>query len=184
MRTKAMIRRAIVLAMLACVATLYSEGKADPRVAKALDRLGLKYSATSEGNYSLVYDLDGGRRQTVYIMSRTEKYDGLEIREIWSNAGTLCDKPSYAEMLKLLEDNNTEKMGAWSLEADDDGCYLAYFAIRVPIDMKDSDLSSMMEFAAAVADEMEASLFGPDYDYDGTEPDSDPPSANAKVSSL
>jgi hypothetical protein len=75
-------------------------------------------------------------------------------------------------------------MGAWNLEADDDGCYLAYFAIRVPVYLKDSDLSSMLEFAAAVADEMAASLFGPDYDYEETDPGSAPSSVGANVSSL
>jgi hypothetical protein len=143
-------------------ACLFAEGDADARVAKQLDRLGLQYKTTSSGNFSLDKDLDGGRTQTVYLMSKTETYGGLEIREIWSNAGSMEEKPSDDQMMELLEDNNTEKLGAWSVEASDDGSYLIYFSIKVPVYLKDKDLSDAIDFAATVADEREAKLFDTD----------------------
>lgn len=147
---------------LAAGAAFPADAKADPRVAHQLDNLGVSYTATKAGNFSIEKDQDGGRTQTVYIMSKTETYGGLEIREVWSNAGSFEAEPSTEDMLKLLEDNNTEKIGAWSLESSDDGSYLAYFSIKVPTYIKDDDLGETLDFAATVADKMEASLFDTD----------------------
>jgi len=147
---------------LAGGSALSGEGKPDSRVAKQLDSLGLKYTTTGAGNYSLDQDLDSGRTQTVYLMSKTESYGGLEIREIWSNAGSMASKPSADQMLDLLVDNNSEKLGAWSIEASDDGSYLIFFSVKMPVSVKDQDLADMIDFVASVADEREAALFNSD----------------------
>ena len=52
----------------------------------------------------------------------------------------------------------------WNVEASDDGTFLAYFSIKVPVYLRDKDLSSALEFASTVADKMEAKLFGRDED--------------------
>jgi hypothetical protein len=147
---------------LAAGAGLGAEGKPDSRVAKQLDRAELKYETTGSGNFSIVQELEGGREQTVYIMSKTETYGALEIREIWTNAGSFEEEPSPESMMELLGDNDIEKIGAWNLEASDDGSYLAYFAIKVPVYLRDKDFLDMLEFAATVGDEMEAKLFDAD----------------------
>ena len=86
-----MIRKILSLSAVLFLAglSLSADGAADARVAKQLDRLGIAYTTTNESNYSIDKDMDGGRTQTVYIMSKTESYGDLEIREIWSNAGKL-----------------------------------------------------------------------------------------------
>jgi len=122
----------------------------------------VKYTTTKSGNYSIDFSRDGDRQQTVYIMSKTETYGGIEIREIWSNAGTFDAEPTAKVMLELLSENDTEKIGAWNVETSDDGSYLAYFSIKVPSYVKDKDLSDLLEFASNVADEMEAKLFNVD----------------------
>jgi len=149
-------------AALAAGAALGAPASADARIAKQLDRLGLEYTTTSSGNYSIVYNLDADRKQTVYVMSKTETYGGLEIREIWSNAGEFQGDPSVSDLTQLLQSNGTEKIGAWSLEDADDGAQLAYFSIKVPTYLKDKDFADMLEFTAQVGDEMEAKLFDTD----------------------
>ncbi len=141
---------------------LSAQNKADPRIGKQLDKVGVKYTTTKSGNYSIDFSRDGDRQQTVYIMSKTETYGGIEIREIWSNAGTFDAEPTAKVMLELLSENDTEKIGAWNVETSDDGSYLAYFSIKVPSYVKDKDLSDLLEFASNVADEMEAKLFNVD----------------------
>jgi hypothetical protein len=160
----ALKRVALVLGIVLAGSLLFAADskKPDARVSKTLDKVGLKYTTTSSANYSIVMDLDDDRSQTVYVMSTTETYGGLEIREIWSNAGTFEYEPGIEEMLQLLEDNNSEKIGGWCLESQDDGSYLAYFAIKVPTYLKDGDFQDMVEFTAKVADEMELSLFDTD----------------------
>jgi len=160
MNAKILFLSATLFALVA--ASLFADGSADARVGKQLDRLGWQYKTTGSGNYSIVKDLDGGRSQTVYLMSKTESYGGLEIREIWSNAGSMEEQPSQDQLMELLADNNTQKMGAWSVEASDDGSYLVYFSIKVPVYIKDKDLADIIDFAATVADEREERLFDAD----------------------
>ena len=162
MKPKTLCAVAVFVALGA--AALAAQSKADPRIAKQLDKLGMTYTTTKSGNYSVVYDRDGGRKQTVYIMSKTETYGALEIREIWSNAGSFDAEPEAETMLELLTENDTEKIGAWNVEASDDGTYLAYFSIKAPVYLRDKDLSSALEFASTVADKMEAKLFDRDED--------------------
>ena len=159
-----MTRKALYLtAVLSIVSALaFAADKADARVAKQLDKLGIDYSTTDSNNYSIDKDLDKGRTQTVYIMSKTETNGGLEIREIWSNAGNFKTEPTNDQMMALFEDNNSEKIGAWALESSDDGSYLAYFSVKVPTYIRDKDLSDLIDFTATVADDMELKLFNAD----------------------
>jgi hypothetical protein len=149
-------------ALILAGASLAADGNADARVAKQLDRLGIEYTTTDSNNFSIDRDLDGGRKQTVYIMSKTETYGGLEIREVWSNAGNFAAVPTADQMKQLLDDNATEKIGAWSIEAADDDSYLAYFSIKIPSYLRDKDLADVIDFAASVADEMKKKLFDTD----------------------
>ena len=134
----------------------------DPRVSAALDRLGLHYKLTKNGNYSVTYDLDHGRSQVAYIVGKTESYAGVEIREMWSRAGTYEDVPSVDVMQKLLEDSGTEKIGAWGLEQGSSGAYIVYFTVRVPGSVTDDVLKSLLALTADVADQKESELFGVD----------------------
>jgi hypothetical protein len=136
--------------------------KGDPRVPAALDRVGLHYTATSNGNYSVTYDLDRGRSQVAYIVGKTETYDGVEIRELWSRAGTFDQAPSAEVMQKLLLDSGAEKIGSWGLEESSKGGYILYFTIRVPVSIADEALKSLVELAADVADQKEDELFNVD----------------------
>ena len=135
--------------------------KEDPRLSKQLDRLGIHYKITDSGNYSIAYDLAGGRSQTVYIMGKTVKYGNAEIRELWSRAGTFDGVPSADVMQKLLEESGEKEIGFWSIEKGDEG-YIVYFSVKVPVYVKDSDLSALLELTANVADQKEAELFDTD----------------------
>jgi hypothetical protein len=150
-------------AILVLAGTLaWADGTADGRIAKQLDKLGIKYTTLDTGNFSIDNDLESGRTQSVYIMSSTSTYGGMEIREIWSNAGKFDAAPTAEQMMELFTDNGNRDIGAWNLEASDNGAYLAYFSIKVPVYLRDKDLSDMIDLAAAAADEMELKLFNKD----------------------
>lgn len=65
-------------------------------------------------------------------------------------------------MQKLLEDSGTEKIGFWAIEEADNGGYIVYFSVKVPVSLKDTDLASLLELTANVADGKEAELFNVD----------------------
>ncbi len=136
--------------------------KDDTGLSAQLDRLGLKYTLTKSGNYSINYDLDSGRTQTVYIMGKTEQLDATDVRELWSRAGTFKDVPTADQMQNLLEESGSKKIGFWALEEADNGGYTVYFSVKVPTYLRDDDLSALLEYTATVADQKEEELFHQD----------------------
>ncbi len=154
----------VVLFFFLAGASVFAQGssKGDARVAALLDRLGLHYKLTDSGNYSITFDVGSGRSQVAYIMGKTETYKGLEIREIWSRAGTFEELPESDVMQKLLEDSAGEKIGFWSIEEADNGGWTVYFSVKVPVYLKDADVRSLLELTANVGDEKEAELFNQD----------------------
>ncbi len=159
-----MKRTGLLVAMALMAVNVFAQGatKGDTALTAQLDRLGLKYTVTKSGNYSITYDLDGGRSQVAYIMGTTEKVDNIEVRELWSRAGKFTDAPTAEQMQSLLEDSGGKKIGFWALEETDDGGYTLYFSVKVPTYLKDDDLSSLLEYTANVADQKEEELFNVD----------------------
>jgi hypothetical protein len=166
-RRRTMRRTALLVAAVLFMAALGTTGaqaaaKPTAGIAQQLDRLGLKYTVTKSGNYSIEYDLDGGRTQTVYVMGKTDKVGSTEIRELWSRAGTMDAAPTQEELQKLLEDSGGAKMGFWALEETDSGGFTIYFSVKVPVYLNDSDLSELLKFTADTADQKEEELFNTD----------------------
>ncbi len=153
---------ALGLALGGAASAQDSSSKGDSRLTKQLDRMGVKYEITDSGNYSIDYTLDGGRSQTVYIMGGTQKVDDMEVREIWSRAGTFDSVPSADVMQNLLVESGTRQIGFWSLEEATDGGYILYFSVKVPIYLEDADLGSLMSYTANQADQKEQELFNSD----------------------
>jgi len=126
-----------------------------------LDQAGLTYTMTTKGNVKVVFTEPESRQQTVYIRGTTDTLDGLELREIWSLAGTLDPEPDTQVLLDLLTGGGSETLGAWNLEKSDDG-WLVYYSAKLPTDMSGTDLRSALEAIASVADRKEKDLFDND----------------------
>jgi hypothetical protein len=133
----------------------------DQRVAVMLKNLNIPYTVTNNGNYEIEYDLASGRTQYVYIMSETQKYRGMEVREIWSNAGVLEEDPELDLLYSLMEESGSNKIGAWVLEENDDGILL-FYTVKLPVSHTAEDLRQSIAFTAEVADTWEADLFKDD----------------------
>jgi hypothetical protein len=159
-RTVLLVVVALGMAAVGTAAAQATRGGAD--VSPQLDRLGLKYTLTKSGNYSVTYDLDGGRSQTAYIMGKTQKVGDTEIRELWSRAGTMDSLPTEEEMQALLEESGSAVMGFWSIEENDNGGYTIYFSVKVPVYLADSDLAALLEYTSNTADQKEKELFNAD----------------------
>ncbi len=154
---------AVVLALGVLAPTFaQTKNKADTRVAAILNDLNLTYKVTSSGNYSVTYDEDNGRTQVVYVMSKTDTYKGVEIREIWSIAGNFDKEPEATQLIDLMEESAKNKIGDWALEEQDDGTYLLFYTIKSPVSIDNKAFGMMLQFAADVADAREKDLFDTD----------------------
>ena len=153
---------ALFLAALTLPAAAQDKPKADDRVASILNDLSLKYSVNSNGNYVVTYDEDKGRSQQVFIMSSTDTYNDVEIREIWSVAGSFDSAPSADALIDLMGESAKNKIGDWALEKQDDGSYLLFYTIKAPVEISKEAFQMMLEFTANVTDTREQSLFNTD----------------------
>jgi len=149
---------------LAVSAAAYAQDAADPRIAEALDPLGVKYSVNSSNNYKVVYrmDDDPDRSHLVFVVSKTSTYRSVELREIWSIAAILEEYPDDEAIHRMLAMNSTTKLGAWAIEESDDGEIWLMYTTKVPVDLTPDELKDIVYFVAEVCDEMEAELVGAD----------------------
>ncbi|PKL23333.1 MAG: hypothetical protein CVV47_15505 [Spirochaetae bacterium HGW-Spirochaetae-3] len=154
---------AIGIASIVSVST-YAQDAADPRVAEALDSLGIKYSVNSSNNYKVVYrmDNDPDRSHLVFVVSKTSIYRSVEIREIWSIAAILDEYPDSEMIHRLLSMNSTTKIGAWAIEESEDGEIWLMYTTKILAGLKPEELKDTIYFVAEVCDEMEAELVGDD----------------------
>lgn len=138
-----------------------SNATGDSRIQASLEELGFKYEIDKEGDFKVVIRTQDGRTQLVWIISKTQRYGKLEIREIVSPA-YLSNEPLSLEVAnQLLEDNTLTKLGAWQIFKQDKG-HLAMFVAKIPADSDANNLGDSLEIVARSADAMENKLTGKD----------------------
>ncbi|ALN80915.1 YbjN domain-containing protein [Lysobacter antibioticus] len=127
---------------------------ADPRIGKQLDALGYKYEVDKDGDYTLTFGLDEDRSQMAYVISHTERYGKLQVREVWSPGYRTSDKDFPAEVAnRLLEDSQLSKMGGWVKQDS-----VAVFVVKLDADASQEDLDDAIDYVVRAADEMESQL--------------------------
>lgn len=122
----------------------------DPRVAKLLDLLQLKYRVDAEGDYQVSFRLENDRHQTVFIRSATSHLGPLEIREVFS-VGYESEGPLPGDVANaLLVHNAHVKLGAWSLlrSSSTHHCFAAFTAQIAA----ETDPASLLTTITAVVD--------------------------------
>jgi hypothetical protein len=133
----------------------------DPRIATALQELGICYDSDSEGNFYMLVEFDDNRFQQVCIRSRTQEFLGVEMREIFSVAlvstGILDARTSNF----LLRENLQKNLGAWAI-LDGSESQTAIFTAKVSSSLPSRMLSEILAYLAETADGVEQRLSGLD----------------------
>lgn len=134
----------------------------DPRVAQALDDLGLNYKIDADGIYHIVVEIKEGRSQIGLIRSETFTFGGVEMREI-SSAGLRSNGPFDPRTMNLLLQQNAEmKAGAWAVLRGEDDEHLAIFVANVSANLAGDLLRDVLAAVLLTADKMEERLSGRD----------------------
>lgn len=143
--------------------TPQTEGKTvqiDTRVKEALDRMKLNYAIDERGTFRLLFTV-GERRQNVFVDSRVEQFNGLDIRLISSTAYRVEGELPDARAKALLADNARRKIGSWRIASQGGSTYVIY-AVQVPADADDNILRAAMAAAMQTADALEKEETGKD----------------------
>ncbi len=138
-------------------------GNPDPRVEKALKKLGLKYEVDKDGDFKLIFSMEDERTQVVFINSTTETLGKMEIREIWSPTAKFSSAPSSALSQALLERNSTFKIGSYQYKKTSGGYYLI-FSVHLSANASAEELGSIVGAVAQTADATEKEIMQND-DY-------------------
>ncbi|WP_313341813.1 hypothetical protein [Stenotrophomonas sp.] len=141
---------------LLLTATIFGAHAATPdkAVGRVLDTLKYPYEVDEDGDYKMVFDLDDGRTQLVFVRSTVEEYGKHKIREIWSPGYNAPGKQFPAAVAnRLLEDSQDAKLGAWVKQDQ-----LAMFVVKVDATAGADALSDAIDAAMRTADAMEAEL--------------------------
>lgn len=156
--------RSTVAVLLICAVPVFAQlGKSatgDARIRSALNQLDLKYKVTDLGNFRMVFSLDEGRTQLVFINSKTETYHGLEIREVWAPAYKSENPFSAAVANRLLTDSDENKIGAWAVYRDNDNAYVAKYVAKIDAGADPQSLQAVITAVIKCADAMEKELTG------------------------
>lgn len=147
-----------LLALLAGVAGSASATEPDRAVGRLLDGLEYKYEIDKDGDYQLVFEMDGDRTQLVFVRSNVETYGSHHVREIWS-PGYKSASAQFPALVanRLLEDSNDSKLGSWVKQGD-----LAMFVVKIDADATAQVLSDAIDAAAKTADAIELELTSKD----------------------
>lgn len=130
--------------------------QSDERIQALLEEKDIKYSVDSDGDFKVEFEMNGGRSQLAFILSKTNEYGNFEIREIQAYGYKAENGIFPPNVLKrLLEDSFTKKLGGWAIVDD-----YALFITRIAASSDAESLWNALIFTLEAADEMEKEFTG------------------------
>ncbi len=151
-----------LLAPLTVSAQVEEQSKADPRLLRTLNEMGMKYTERSSGTFQIVLAVDSNRTQLVTLTSQTQTLEAIEVREVFSAGWVGSKEPSAHVANTLLRENNAKIIGAWELAQKTDGTFIAGYNVKAAADCDATALRTMIKTVAFIADTMEKKLLGTD----------------------
>lgn len=152
------MRYGLLLAFFCLTATGWASEAADPRVKSMLDRLELTYEVDGDHDYKLIYDMGDDRTQAVWVISDTNTFSGLEIRELWSFVYEADRHELPAAVAdRLMTASRDLIVGSYEAGDAEEG-RRAVLIYRLPTDLSPATFGDALSSIAQVADEMEKEL--------------------------
>lgn len=128
----------------------------DAELGRQLTAAGVKFSTDEDGDYQMTFELEDGRTQLVYVLSRVESYGSNRVREIWSPGYRYSTPELDAKVAnRLLQHSGEVIMGGWVRQKS-----TAMFVVKIAADASPAELRDAVEAAAANADTIEKELTG------------------------
>jgi serine protease Do len=136
-----------------------SPWKAAPLPAsEVLDQSGMTYETHASGNFLIDMPLKGDKTQRVFVTKNTEYYERADVRKIWSLAATTKEAPDAETSMRLLQQSARTKIGAWTIEQDQQGNYMMIYVVKMDATATGEVLKSTVDYAAKITYAMSKEL--------------------------
>lgn len=119
-------------------------------VTELMTKVGLQFTKHQLGPYAVEFPVDGSKPLSIYVSDKTELYGKAEIRKIWSLALVSKTMPPSDVAVQLLQQNARTKMGAWTIEKNQQGEFLLIFCVRIDASSTADAYKSAMEYVAKI----------------------------------
>lgn len=136
----------------------------DARIKRVLDQSGLKYTISSNGNFTMTFNLSEGRSQLVVIKGNMEIFSEEPIVEIWTPVykGKSMDNETLAT---LLITGFQKKIGGGEITMQDDTIYGLY-VVKIPLSAFTAKYAQALCWSiAGVGDEVESKVMSGGDDF-------------------
>lgn len=156
-----MYLRILLLALLGLSITDTAAAEPDKRVARALKKAGVQYTIDADGDFQVQVDTGKGRSQRVWISSQADRFEDVEVRDVFSYGVVLddsVDEGFSGEFHRRLLSSHF-KIGAWVIQSDRAACFTASIEATANPRM----LRAALRAVAQTADQLEAEIT-PDVD--------------------
>jgi serine protease Do len=124
-------------------------------IAELLKTTELEYTKHSSGHYEVSFDVDDAEDKedmvSVFITKDVEYYERADVRKIWALTQVLKEAPSSEITLKLLQQSARTKIGAWTIEQNQNGEYMVIYCVKIDATASAPALKSTMEYVAKLS---------------------------------
>ncbi len=149
---------------------------------EVLTNAGLKFTKDEVGPYAVEAPAGGANEMPVYVGDRTEFYGKAEVRKIWALAMTSKSNVSADVAMQLLQQNARTKMGAWTIEQNEQGEFLVIFCVKIDAGASAEAIKSSMEYVSKMTLAMSQQLGGTAAATNPAAPQPVAPAVNEKAS--
>lgn len=124
----------------------------EAKLKRKLDATGFPYRVDGDGDGVLIFEVDGGRTQQVWIDQNTDKFHDYEDWDIYSPVCRIPDPENLPPVVgaAFLKKNGSMKAGAFMLRGD-----MLMFKVDVSTDISPEALRAVLYLIASTADEHE-----------------------------
>jgi hypothetical protein len=157
----------VVATLFVSIGSFYpiaNAGETDARVKAALEKAGIKYEITSDGDFKVLVTCPNDRTQVVLIDSNTNKMNGttVELREVYALAYKSPGILSAELSDKMMRQSHEKKIGSWEIIRTNSNNNLAIFTAKVDAKLDENSLAKIINSIGLVADNMEKEISNKD----------------------
>ncbi len=124
-------------------------------IAELLKTTELEHTKHASGHYEVTFDVDEDEdkedKVSVFVTKDIEYYERADVRKIWALTQVLTEAPSSEITLKLLQQSARTKIGAWTIEQNQNGEYMVIYCVKIDATASPDALKSTMEYVAKLS---------------------------------